>query len=182
MGSLVLNGNTSGSVTLAVPDVAGSNTATLPAKTGTVMIDGPAFSVGLSADQTGITANVSTRVNFNSEVFDTNNAFNNTGSTVGTAPAYSFNPQVAGYYQINAYAYFAAAPSYYQVMIYKNGSSFSQPVYNFQSGAAVMTGGSSLIYMNGSTDYVQVYIFSSSANTIAAAPSTYFQGSMVRGA
>lgn len=35
MGSLVLNGNTSGSVTLAVPDVAGSNTATIGAATGT---------------------------------------------------------------------------------------------------------------------------------------------------
>ena len=35
MGSLVLTGNTSGSVTVAVPDVAGSNTATLGAATGT---------------------------------------------------------------------------------------------------------------------------------------------------
>ena len=35
MGSLVLTGNTSGSVTVAVPDVAGSNTATIGAATGT---------------------------------------------------------------------------------------------------------------------------------------------------
>lgn len=35
MGSLVLTGNTSGSVTVNVPDVAGSNTATIGAATGT---------------------------------------------------------------------------------------------------------------------------------------------------
>jgi hypothetical protein len=38
MGSLVLTGDTSGSVTVAVPTVAGTNTATLPAATGTVAL------------------------------------------------------------------------------------------------------------------------------------------------
>ena len=37
MGSLVLTGDTSGSVTVAVPTVAGTNTLTLPAATGTVL-------------------------------------------------------------------------------------------------------------------------------------------------
>jgi phage-related tail fiber protein len=38
MGSLVLAGDTSGSVTVAVPAVAGTNTVTIPAATGTVML------------------------------------------------------------------------------------------------------------------------------------------------
>lgn len=38
MGSLVLKGNTSGQVTLAVPDVAGTNTITVPASTGTLAL------------------------------------------------------------------------------------------------------------------------------------------------
>jgi hypothetical protein len=38
MSSVVLSGNTSGAVTLAVPDVAGTNTITLPASTGTVAL------------------------------------------------------------------------------------------------------------------------------------------------
>jgi hypothetical protein len=38
MGSLVLTGDTSGSVTVAVPAVAGTNTATFPAATGTVIV------------------------------------------------------------------------------------------------------------------------------------------------
>jgi hypothetical protein len=37
MGSLVLTGDTSGSVTVAVPAVAGTNTLTLPATTGNVL-------------------------------------------------------------------------------------------------------------------------------------------------
>ena len=37
MSSVILNGNTSGSVTLTVPSVAGSNTITIPALTGTAI-------------------------------------------------------------------------------------------------------------------------------------------------
>jgi len=39
MSSLVLTGDTSGQVTLAAPAVAGTNTATLPASTGNVLLD-----------------------------------------------------------------------------------------------------------------------------------------------
>ena len=38
MSSLVLTGDTSGQVTLAAPAVAGSNTVTLPAATGNVLV------------------------------------------------------------------------------------------------------------------------------------------------
>jgi hypothetical protein len=38
MASLVLSGNTSGSITISSPSVSGTNTLTLPASTGTVLI------------------------------------------------------------------------------------------------------------------------------------------------
>lgn len=38
MSSLVISGDTSGQVTLAAPAVAGSNTITLPAATGNVLV------------------------------------------------------------------------------------------------------------------------------------------------
>ena len=38
MSSIVLSGDTSGTVTVSVPAVAGTNTATLPAATGTVLL------------------------------------------------------------------------------------------------------------------------------------------------
>jgi hypothetical protein len=40
MSSVVISGNTSGAITLAAPDVAGTNTITLPASTGTMAILG----------------------------------------------------------------------------------------------------------------------------------------------
>jgi hypothetical protein len=40
MSSVVISGDTSGSISLTVPSVAGSNTATLPAGTGTIAVQG----------------------------------------------------------------------------------------------------------------------------------------------
>lgn len=39
MSSLYIPGDTSGAITLASPAIAGSNTATLPAATGTVLVE-----------------------------------------------------------------------------------------------------------------------------------------------
>lgn len=39
MASMILSGDTSGTITLSAPSVAGSNTATLPASTGNVLLD-----------------------------------------------------------------------------------------------------------------------------------------------
>ena len=39
MASVVISGDTSGTITLSAPSVAGSNTATLPASTGNVLLD-----------------------------------------------------------------------------------------------------------------------------------------------
>ena len=47
MSSVVISGNTSGSITLSAPDVSGSNTITLPASTGTVLTTGSPQSGGV---------------------------------------------------------------------------------------------------------------------------------------
>lgn len=57
MSSVVLNGDSSGSVTLTVPSAAGSNTATVPAQTGTLEMLGQGTAVsasGTSVDFTSI--------------------------------------------------------------------------------------------------------------------------------
>jgi len=46
MASMILSGDTSGTVTLSAPLVAGSNTATLPAATGTVALTSDVIGVG----------------------------------------------------------------------------------------------------------------------------------------
>lgn len=64
MSSVVIKGDTSGQVTLTVPAVAGTNTATLPAGTGTIAVQGVSTNIvsgtavastsGTSIDFTGI--------------------------------------------------------------------------------------------------------------------------------
>jgi hypothetical protein len=166
MSSLVLSGDTSGTITVAVPAVAGSNTATLPAATGTVMVSGnmPAFSAYLSANQ-NITSTVITKVTLDTEEYDTAGCFNNTGSTVTlnglSVPSYSFCPNVAGYYQVSAqlrYAVSGGAIGSAFANFVKNGS----PIYRFNeltagsytSGLSVI--GSALIYLNGTGDYISI--------------------------
>ena len=55
----------------------------------------PAFSVYLSSNQTGVTNSTSTKIQFNTKVFDTNSNFDSSTN-------YRFTPTVAGYYQLNA--------------------------------------------------------------------------------
>lgn len=40
MSSIYITGDTSGAISLAAPSIAGANTATLPAATGTVLVGG----------------------------------------------------------------------------------------------------------------------------------------------
>ena len=58
MASMILSGDTSGTITLSAPSVAGSNTATLPAQTGTLQMLGQGTAVastsGTSIDFTSI--------------------------------------------------------------------------------------------------------------------------------
>ena len=93
MSSVVISGDTSGAITLAAPAVAGTNTATLPAATGTVMVSGnmPAFRGALATNLT-ISNITNTQIAFNTKQFDTASAYS---SGVFTVP-------VTGYYQVNA--------------------------------------------------------------------------------
>ena len=115
-----LGGSTSGGVILAVPSVAGSNTATLPAATGTVMVSGnmPAFSAYQSTAQT-LSSSTITKIQFQTKEFDTASAFDNTTN-------YRFNPQVSGYYQVNSVIQVNSASTNMYAAIYKNGTNYKQ--------------------------------------------------------
>ena len=153
MSSVVISGDTSGAITLAAPAVSGTNTATLPAATGTVMVSGnmPAFGVYLSSAQ-NITTGTFTKINFDTKEFDTANCF-----TSG-----KFTPTVAGYYQLNAAMYFNSSASCQRglILLYKNngviknGNYMPPIVSDSLRGVAVV---SSLVYANGTTDYFEVY-------------------------
>jgi hypothetical protein len=154
MGALVLAGDTSGSVTVAVPAVAGTNTATFPAATGTVMVSGnmPAFSAYNTSSQS-ITSSVATKVIFQNKVFDTNSNFDNVTN-------YRFTPTVPGYYQVNGVIrYTGTTPTSASIFLYKNGSQYA---YGNATGTTTSqsTNGivfSELVFLNGSTDYIELY-------------------------
>jgi chemotaxis protein histidine kinase CheA len=149
--------------------------------------NGPAFSAYLSGSNQSYTTNTSQIVALNAKEFDTDSRFNATGSVVNSIPAYSFMPNVAGYYQINACIYHNGAvySAQLQTMIYKNGSSFKSNLVVAQG--AILDGTvaiSALVYFNGSTDYVSLYGSNSQATPFFSAgpASTFFSGSLVRAA
>jgi hypothetical protein len=145
---------------------------------------GPAFSAYASAAQS-IANNTNTIINVNVELFDTASCYNNTGSTVGGIPAYSFLPNVAGYYQVNAAWYSATSANGVSSHIYKNGASYQITAMTF-GGAGQVLGVNCLIYLNGSSDYIGFYVQQgqgSSYTTLASrADLYYFAASMVRSA
>lgn len=178
MSSIAIAGDTSGSVVLAAPAVAGSNTITLAAQTGTLNVAGPAFSAYLGTNQTP-TAAVLTKIQFNTEEFDTNNNYDN-------ATNYRFTPTVSGYYQVNAFVLSSGGGGVY-ISLYKNGAEFKRGNGTFLPtgalGANTGYGVSALISCNGSTDYIEIYGYNSAGGVFTAgAANTYFQASLVRGA
>jgi hypothetical protein len=175
MGSLVLTGDTSGSVTVAVPAVAGTNTATLPAATGTVMVSGnqPTFSAYMSAGQ-ALSASTNTKLSFNTESYDTNSNYDNVTN-------YRFTPTVAGYYQVNGGVQFGGTTDGY-LIIYKNGAADKYGQLAALRAAYIATIAAQ-VYCNGSTDYIEMYALTSVAGTTASGSAlTYFQACLIRNA
>jgi len=176
MSSVVLNGDTSGAVTLSVPAVAGTNTVTIAAQTGTLNAAGPAFSAYNTAGQS-TTANVAAKLQFNLETFDTNNCFDSTTN-------YRFTPTVAGYYQLNCLVFQGSINMQMILQLYKNGSLYQEMARQYTVSPNGSSNGSCLVYANGSTDYFEVYVVTSSNASLGAgaAPYFWFSGCLVRGA
>lgn len=181
MSSIVIYGDTSGAITLAANATAGTNTQTLPAATGTVMVSGniPAFSAYLSNSQS-ITTSTWTKVQCNTKEFDTANCYDNTTN-------YRFTPNVAGYYHVIGSIFFSSSSGDTTCImaVYKNGANVKQGSYTYPANAPASTVNnmSALIYMNGTTDYIELYgylVASSLPVFYGSQISTYFQAFLVR--
>ena len=177
MASLIPSGSASGtgSMTLAAPVTNSNQTATLPDATGTVSVSGntPVFGVYLGLSQ-NVTSGVTTKIQFNTEEFDTANAFDSTTN-------YRFTPQVAGYYQLNAcMTPNGVAITGLTVYVYKNGSEYKR-IANLGTGNPI--NGSCTVYLNGSTDYIEFYGNVSASSTpqfYLGQNYTYASGFLVR--
>lgn len=135
---------------------------------------GPAFSAYQSTLQS-VPASTSTKIQFQTEEFDTDNAYDN-------ATNYRFQPTVPGYYLITASVYFAIAVPNVIAGVYKNGSIWK---WGPQLTSNINSTVGALVYLNGSTDYIEAYGYHTNAvavNTSVGAGGTYFQGVLVRAA
>jgi hypothetical protein len=171
--SLVLQSSGGGSVTLEEAVTASNYTITVPAVTGTMAIDGPAFSAYQSTLQT-LSGSTNTKILFQTEEFDTNNNFASS----------TFTPTVAGYYQINASAALVTSvATWCNLKLYKNGSYFKQSFAPSSSSDIDVTGFTGLVYANGTTDYFEIYgVLGVGQNTNPSQAVTWFSASLVRAA
>ena len=151
-------------------NVGGNITATnfIKADGTPIASNAPTFKAKLSADQ-AISPNVGNSVNtvkvqFDSEEIDSDNRYNNTGSTDNGIPAYSFKPDVAGTYFVSASTSVESSGhevTFARVQIYKNSDVISACVTETDT---TTSGGdkeftqttSTIIQMNGTSDTLHV--------------------------
>ena len=134
------------------------NLADTFAFTGTVTgaggVNTPMFVAAMSGNQ-ALGAGSTTKIQFNTEVFDTAGNYDPTTN-------YRFTPTTAGKYLIEVSLQFAGGASdlyYCYAYIYKNGSAVKISQNDFQNNYANTHNATAsyIIDMNGSSDYVEAY-------------------------
>jgi hypothetical protein len=137
-----------------------------------VAVNAPTFSAFLSTPQT-ILSNTTTKVNFQSENWDTNSNFDTTNMR--------FLPTVSGYYQLTAGVTMGGAASTGVLYFYKNGSNYKQLTSIQAAAGQTSMSDTTLIFLNGSTDYVELFInIGVGQNLSAVSAETYFMGALIR--
>tara|TARA_B100001059_G_C17814545_1_gene574313 strand:- start:1047 stop:1640 length:594 start_codon:yes stop_codon:yes gene_type:complete len=125
----------------------------------------PAFQAYLSSNQTGVNDAATTKVQFNTENYDTDNCYDNSTN-------YRFTPTVAGKYHVysmvSCNSLTASNVSLYRISIYKNGSSIAESLHDNRNNANGFVGAeyvATTIDMNGSSDYLEVYCYQDNNNS-----------------
>jgi len=98
--------------------------------------------VGLSADSGALTDGAVTKINFNTEQFDTANAYNTS--------TYKFVAPVAGWYLIGVQLYFynnVTADHVYDAYVYKNGAAVSRGRQHSSHAAAMIPTTTTLVHL-----------------------------------
>lgn len=150
--------------TVLTIDAAGGLTPMAPMHLAAVT---PIFSAYQSVAQT-LAASTWIKVNFQTKVFDTTNAFDNVTNM-------RYTPLVAGYYQVSGGTY-SGSGGMTESSIYKNDVPSQMGVYAPANGTSL----SGLLYLNGTTDYVELWLYVNTAQSLnATAQYTYFQAALI---
>jgi hypothetical protein len=136
---------------------------------------GPAFSAYQSSAQTVSNATF-TKINFQTEEFDTNNNFASS----------TFTPTIAGYYQVSGGLYFGTSSGFVLLVVYKTGVAYKRLAGTASPNNGTATYGSCIVYCNGSTDTIELYAYQNSGGSVTMpfpqADLVYFQAALVRAA
>jgi hypothetical protein len=117
----------------------------------------PAFIAYLTSQS--ISSATETKLQFNSEVLDTDSCFDSTTN-------YRFTPTTAGYYLLSLTTGGASLSTYAGVIIKKNGNT-SLYTYDGTTNGSYMEGSTIIVYFNGTTDYVEGYVYYSASRNIS---------------
>ena len=136
----------------------------------------PKYSVSRSANQTAIATGTFTKVQFNSEAYDTHSWYDN-------ATNFRFAPLRAGKYQITASVDWVSMgdQATIQTLVYKNGSLTALNEVGASGTAAIACQCVATLSMNGTTDYIEVYCLQNSGvnRDILAGAGTYVVGNLL---
>ena len=113
----------------------------------------PAFRVYRSGSAQTISSSSNVKIQFNSETYDTDNAFDSSTN-------YRFTPQTSGKYFIHfQYGHNSGtAHTEISLKIFKNGSAVAIKTNN-HAGGTKMYEVSSTVSLNGSSDYIEAYVY-----------------------
>jgi hypothetical protein len=121
-------------------------------------VNTPSFLAYRSGSSQSISNATATKIQLNSELFDTDNAFDNSTN-------YRFTPQTAGKYYFFATSRFDSSADFenLELQVHKNGSQYSDVVWrNEYYESATVIG---VAVMNGSSDYLELVIYQNSGST-----------------
>ena len=134
----------------------------VPAWATPAAASGPAFSAYRATSVQSISAATNTKIQYNTEDFDTDSCYDNTTN-------YRFTPNKAGKYQVNFVIACQDNGGSGWAYIYKNGSLFKATEYNAASDATIWCSNNVLMDLNGTTDYIEVFVYMDQAQQFKTA-------------
>lgn len=160
------------SATVAGSNIAASTVAQSNLATG-VAGNGPSFSAYYTGSGQSLTGATTTKIQINTEEWDTASCFDNTTN-------YRFTPNIAGYYLVTGQVQLNTAAYTNSVDIFKNGSPWKRGTLGTLQDPFT----SCLVYLNGSTDYIEMYVYVATGTTTQSTQTyqTYFQAALMRAA
>jgi len=165
MASIVVSGDTSGTITIAAPAVSGTNTLTLPAATGTVLT---------SASNTNFPAGSVLQVvqgNLNASVSTSSTSFVTTGLAASITPSSSSNKVLVTVSVADVYTGAIGQSAYFT--IYRNSTNISPASGTGQNQAfSLIWSNTSIVQANATFSYLD-----SPATTSATTYTVYFTAS-----